>query len=126
MSSWLDSRYWGIKYKKDKFFLFGRCDLCKKRKNLNKLEVYELYPSEYGYDGDETYYFHINCVKEILNDPEKYSHAKVDIALKIIEIIQAYKENEINNSNRENNRQRSIIKKAMKLDPDLKERILSS
>lgn len=123
MADWLDPKYCGIKYLQQACSFFRTCQLCEKRKKLSRLKVYELYPSEYS-SGNEIYYFHIPCVKKVVNDPEQYSNEQVDIALKIIEIIQQYYKNIERNSSRKNNLRRSLVKKAMELDPDLKRRIL--
>jgi len=75
-------------FKKDIFgsFLVGRkyCELCHNGDGpLRKI-------SERGiYEGYRHYYYHQECLEKILENPEDYSHIKVDMALDICDNLDA-------------------------------------
>ncbi len=61
-----------------------KCLLCGNRDKNNptdKVSGYGIYNSEYRY-------FHRSCLKDIVCDPEHYSHRQVDMAITIAEKLE--------------------------------------
>ena len=71
---------------------FGRCFLCKSRKNLSIV-------TQYGYTNYH-YHYHPDCLIKVLNNPEAYLKS-IDIAIAIMDRI-----NEQINSDREKTQRR--------------------
>ena len=70
-----------------------KCVLCKKRKGFrNSIE----WVKNYGMYSEKTveYYYHPGCIHDVLCEPEKHSHKKVDLALGIVERAKQKQEKE--------------------------------
>jgi len=69
---------------------FRKCYVCRRRWDLvpvmGKVTKYGEYGGEYQVDG--FYYFHEDCVHEVMNHPKKYSHNTVDRAIHIVELLE--------------------------------------
>lgn len=80
----LRSSYVGFGCKKTNN-IFQKCFVCGRRgKNRNKAWV--LRHGEYLCDGAE-FYFHLDCIENVLGHPEKYETMILDSALKVDELI---------------------------------------
>ena len=61
--------------------LIKRCLICGKRKNTQ-------YVSDYGIYSSGWVYYHLECVKDVINNPEKHGHKKVDEAIWVTDLIE--------------------------------------
>jgi len=64
---------------------FRKCFICRRREFELK-KVWEIWHGEYVSHADR-YYFHMDCVYDVLGEPEKYSLEVLDTALKVQELI---------------------------------------
>lgn len=62
------------------FNLFRRCCFCGKKQELVK-------HSKPGIYCDDSYYYHLKCLKNVLKNPDKHKLRDVDMAIDIVDTI---------------------------------------
>lgn len=76
----------GIDYGYKQYRLkFRKCFICHRRGYKLK-KVWKIGQNKYINHADR-YYFHIDCIYDVLGEPEKYSLEVLDMALKVQELI---------------------------------------
>lgn len=67
-----------------KLFGINKCCICKEV--YHDSQIHQV--SNYGMAVGQKTYYHLHCLKDVVNDPQSYTQKQVDNALKIIELIE--------------------------------------